>query len=109
MAEVVLRYHKIDNNLHIIKRQKILKYTLQNTQIHQELWIRALCMQSVEPWRAAVPVVRALQLPIFAPNHDYNDEDDEEENDEVENDDDEYDDQMRALQHPIFAPSQPRP
>ena len=35
-------------------------------------------MQSVEPWRAAVPVVRALQLPIFAPNHDYNDEDDEE-------------------------------
>ena len=66
-------------------------------------------MQSVEPWRAAVPVVRALQLPIFAPSHDYNDEDDEEENDEVENDDDEYDDQMRALQLPIFAPSQPRP
>ena len=38
-------------------------------------------MQSVEPWRAAVPVVRALQLPIFAPNHDYNDEDDEREDD----------------------------
>ena len=38
-------------------------------------------MQSVEPWRAAVPVVRALQLPIFAPNHDYNDEDDEGEED----------------------------
>ena len=36
-------------------------------------------MQSVEPWRAAVPVVRALQLPIFAPSHDYNDEVDEEE------------------------------
>ena len=59
-------------------------------------------MQSVEPWRAAVPVVRALQLPIFAPNHDYSDEDDEEENDEVENDDDEYDDQMRVLQLPIL-------
>ena len=74
VAEIVPRCHKINNNLHIIKRQKILKYTLQNTQ---ELCIRALCMQSVEPWRAAVPVVRALQLPIFAPSHDYNDEDDE--------------------------------
>ena len=38
-------------------------------------------MQSVEPWRAAVPVVRALQLPIFAPSHDYNDEDDGREED----------------------------
>ena len=51
-------------------------------------------MQSVEPWRAAVPVVRALQLPIFAPNHDYNEED-EEENDEHK------DDKMRMIMRKI--------
>ena len=50
-------------------------------------------MQSVEPWRAAVPVVRALQLPIFAPSHDYNDEDDEEE--------DHKDDKMRMIMRKI--------
>ena len=50
-------------------------------------------MQSVEPWRAAVPVVRALQLPIFAPRHDYNDEDDEEE--------DHKDDKMRMIMRKI--------
>ena len=41
--------------------------------------------------------MRALQLPVFTPNYDYNDEDDE-----IENDDDEYDDQMRVLQLPIL-------
>ena len=50
-------------------------------------------MQSVEPWRAAVPVVRALQLPIFAPNDYHNDEDDEE--------DDHKDDKMRMIMRKI--------
>ena len=55
VAEIVPRCHKINNNLHIIKRQKILKYTLQNTQIHKNC-ASELCV--CRAWSRGGPLCR---------------------------------------------------